>query len=165
MKLPKQKVYVESSVISYLTSRPSNDLIKCANQKITKEWWQNAAERFDLFVSVVVIKEISAGDRDAAKSRIAITENLSLVDLPAEAVAMARAIIEQSAMPKKAEVDAMHVAIASYARHDYLVTWNCTHIANAEIRKAIEIIARKFNVNCPVICTPLELMGMKGRKL
>ena len=78
---------------------------------------------------------------------------------------MARAIIEQSAMPKKAEVDAMHVAIASYARHDYLVTWNCTHIANAEIRKAIEIIARKFNVNCPVICTPLELMGIKGRKL
>ena len=161
MKLLKQKVYVESSVISYLTARPSNDLIKRANQKITKEWWQSAASRFDLFVSAVVMKEIAGGDRDAAKSRIAIAENLALVDLPIEAVSMARAIIEQSAMPKKAEVDAMHVAVASYARHDYLVTWNCTHIANAEIRKAIEIIARKFNVNCPVICTPQELMGRK----
>ncbi len=157
----KPKVYVESSVISYLTSRLSRDLIVQANQRITKDWWKNAHRRFDLFVSAVVMREIAAGDKSAAKARIAIAEHLELADLQAEAVVMAKAILEEGALPKKAGEDALHIAVASYARLDYLLTWNCTHIANAEIRKAIEIVARRFNVNCPIICTPQELMGIK----
>ena len=157
----KPKVYVESSVISYLTARPSRDLIVRANQAITKEWWKTASKRFDLFVSAVVVKEIEAGDKVAAKARLAVSDGLELADIQAEAISMARAIVQQGALPKKAEEDALHISIASYARHDFLVTWNCTHIANAEIRKAIEVVARNFNVNCPIICTPQELMGTK----
>ena len=157
----KPKVYVESSVISYLTSRQSRDLIVRANQAITKDWWKTAPKRFELFVSAVVIKEIEAGDKNAAKARLEVADGLDLVDIQAEAIMMARAIVEKGALPKKAEEDALHIAIASYARHDFLVTWNCTHIANAEIRKAIEVVARIFNVSCPIICTPQELMGTK----
>jgi hypothetical protein len=157
----KPKVYVESSVISYLTARPSRDLIVRANQMLTKQWWKTASLRFELFVSAVVIKEIEAGDKTAAKSRVAIADALDLIDVQAEAITMARAIVERGALPKKAEVDALHIAIASYARHDFLVTWNCRHIANAEIRKSIEVVARALNVNCPIICTPQELMGTR----
>ena len=156
----KHKVYVESSVISYLTARESKDLIVRANQKITKQWWKTAPKRFELYVSAAVIREISSGDKTAAKARSSVTDQLELIDIQAEALTMARAIIKAGAMPKKAEEDALHIAIASYARLDFLVTWNCTHIANAEIRKKIEIIARELNVNCPIICTPQELMGV-----
>ena len=157
----KSKVYIESSVISYLTAKPSRDLIVRANQKITKEWWATAPDRFDLFVSAIVMREISSGDKEAAKARVAIAEKLIEVDIPREATQMASLIMRQGIMPKKAQEDALHIAIASYARHEYLITWNCRHIANAEIRKTIEMVARKLNVNCPIICTPQELMGME----
>ena len=157
----KPSVYIETSVISYLTSRTSTDLIMQANQEITKRWWRSADERFELFVSAVVLKEISLGDKNAAKARIEVANQLAILEFGAESVTMARAIVEAGALPKKAEEDAMHIAIACYGGIDYLVTWNCTHIANAEIRKMIEIVARKFGVQCPIICTPQELMGMK----
>jgi hypothetical protein len=157
----KPKVYVESSVISYLTARQGRNLIVRSNQAITKEWWKTATKRFDLFISAVVVKEIEAGDKNAARARLAVADALELADIQAEAISMARAIVERGALPKKAEEDALHIAVASYARLDFLVTWNCTHIANAEIRKAIEVVARGFNVNCPIICTPQELMGTK----
>ena len=101
----KPKVYVESSVISYLTSRQSRDLIVRANQAITKDWWKTAPKRFELFVSAVVIKEIEAGDKNAAKARLEVADRLDIVDVQAEAIMMARAIVEKGALPKKAEED------------------------------------------------------------
>ena len=76
----KPKVYVESSVISYLTARQSRNLIVRSNQAITKEWWKTATKRFDLFISAVVVKEIEAGDKNAARARLAVADALELAD-------------------------------------------------------------------------------------
>jgi hypothetical protein len=152
----KPKVYIETSVISYLTSWRNPDLIMAANQEITKEWWDNRDE-YDLFLSEFVIQESSAGDPEAVRKRISVLKGIPSIDLTDEVEKFALALLEKLPLPPKAKIDALHIAIATVGGMDYLLTWNCKHIANAVLRPKIEAISRESGYEPPIICTPQEL--------
>ena len=139
----KPKVYLETSIPSYLTARPSRDLIKAANQQITNEWWQ-IRNKFDLYISQFVIQEASNGDKLAAKRRLEIIKDFSVLDVSIEAQNLAKELIDKHSIPKKAVVYAMHISISVVNGIDYLLTWNCTHIANATLRNKIVRVCRNF---------------------
>jgi len=154
----KPKVYLETSVISYLTSRPSRDLIVAANQQITQEWWQVRRQDFDLFISQLVVQEASAGDEHAAQQRLQAIADIPLLTLSEEAVVFAEKLVKEGPMPQKAVEDALHIAVATLNGMDYLLTWNFKHIANATMRYKIERICRLTGYEPPIICTPQELL-------
>jgi len=154
----KPKAYIETTVVSYLTAWPSRDVVIAGYQQTTREWWRDAADRFELVASELVINEASAGDADAARDRLAALESVTLLDATEEAAELARQLIESGAIPGKAAEDAGHIAIAVTNGIDYLVTWNCRHIANATMRSQIERICRIAGYEPTIICTPDELM-------
>jgi predicted nucleic acid-binding protein len=151
------KVYLETSVISYLTAWSSRDLIKAAHQEITREWWRGRT-RFELYVSQIVLREASGGDPEAARLRLESISALPVLTASPEASALAQQLVAQGSLPAKAAVDALHIAIAVVNGIDYLVTWNCTHIANAAMRHKIEAICRQSGYEPVVLCTPEQLM-------
>ncbi len=152
----KPKVYIETSVVSYLTAWRNPDLIMAANQEITKEWWGNRGQ-YDLFLSAFVIQEASTGDPEAAKKRMSVLEGIPEVDITEEVENFAIALIEKIPLPPKARIDALHIAVATVGGMNYLLTWNCKHIANATLRPKIETVARELGFEPPIICTPQEL--------
>ena len=153
------KIYLKTTIISYLAARPSKDLITAAHQQVTRDWWQNRRRDFDLFSSQLVIQESSAGDAAVAQTRLQLLSDISLVQVSVDCVSLARALVEKGPIPEKAAVDALHIAIATVHGMDYLLTWNCKHIANAEMQKAVKRICRNAGYEPPVICTPEELSG------
>jgi len=154
----KPKVYVETTVVSYLTAWPSRDVVIAGYQQTTREWWQHAAERFELVASQLVINEAAFGDADAANDRLAALDSVTLLDATDEAAELAEQLIKSGAVPGKAAEDAAHIAIAVTNGVDYLVTWNCRHIANATMRSQIERVCRDAGYEPTIICTPGELM-------
>ena len=153
------KIYLETTIISYLAARPSRDLITAAHQQITRDWWQDRRRDFDLFSSQLVVQESSAGDPAVAQTRLQLLSAISLLQVNADCVALARSLVESGPIPEKASVDALHIAIATVHGLDYLLTWNCKHIANAEMQTAVNRICRSAGYEPPVICTPEELSG------
>jgi predicted nucleic acid-binding protein len=153
----KPRVYIETSVLSYLTSLPSRDIIVAARQQITMDWWATRA-LFELFVSDAVLAEASQGDSSAADRRMKATTGIHVLPATLPAERLAAALIQTSAMPAKAAIDAVHVAIATAHSVDFLLTWNCAHIANATMRPKIEAVCRHAGFQPPVICTPEELV-------
>lgn len=154
----KPKIYLETTIASYLTAWPSRDLLIAAHQQITREWWETRRAEFDLYVSQIVIQESGAGDKNAAEQRLEILEGFPLLDVTEKVTALATDLIERIPLPERAEVDALHIAVAVINGMDYLMTWNCTHIANAVLRNQIENVCRSCGYEPPVICTPEELM-------
>lgn len=154
----KSKVYIETSVISYLTSMPSRDLVVAGHQQITNEWWANRRERFELFVSQTVNEESAAGDEAAAQRRLAIIETLPRLEITDNAISLAKEFIRVGALPEKAQIDALHIAIAVTNNVDYLLTWYCKHLANAALRTQIEQVCRLRGYAPVIICTPEELL-------
>ena len=155
----KSRLYLETTIPSYLTSRPSRDLIIAGHQQITREWWETRRDNFQLFISQLVVDEAGAGDPEAARKRLKVLQGLSLLDITPEVAELASNILASGKIPRKAAADAAHIAIAAVQGMDFLVTWNCVHIANATIAKALALICREHGCECPVICTPEALMG------
>ncbi|BAZ14546.1 hypothetical protein NIES4071_63900 [Calothrix sp. NIES-4071] len=156
----KAKVYIETSVISYLTSRPNRDVVIAGHQQTTRDWWENRREAFNLVASQLVIQEASAGDTIAAQERLKALSEVELLETTEEAVSLAQKMIETGILPKKAAEDALHIAIAVTNGIDYLLTWNCKHIANAVIRRQVERVCRLSGYEPVTICTPEELLEM-----
>jgi hypothetical protein len=154
----KPSVYIETTIPSYLTAWRSPELVMAANQEATRKWWDESRSSFELFISQLVIGEISNGDPDAVKRRIAVVENLPELALTDQAEALGAKLLVGAALPQKAKADALHIAVATVHGMDYLLTWNCTHIANAIMRPKIESICRAAGYEPPVICTPPELV-------
>ena len=154
----KSSVYIETTIPSYLTAWRSPELVMAANQEATRKWWDESRAKFELFISQLVIGEISNGDPEAVKRRIAVVENLPELALTDKAEALAAKLLLGDALPQKAKADALHIGIATVHGMDYLLTWNCTHIANAIMRPKIESICRAAGYEPPVICTPPELV-------
>jgi predicted nucleic acid-binding protein len=157
----KESVYIETTVISYLTAWLSRDLIRAAHQQITQEWWNNRRNDFELFVSEFVIVESSAGDQEAAEKRLQTLDEIPLLDVNVEVEDLAKKLIDEKALPGKAVTDALHIAVAAVHGVNYLLSWNCKHIANAEMQSAIEKVCEENGYKCPKICTPEELLGGK----
>ncbi len=153
------KVYIETTIVSYLTARPSRDLILAAHQQITNEWWENRRADFDLYTSQFVIQESSAGEAAMAQKRLDALDGIALLAVSREALHLARSLVEKGPIPEKAKVDALHISVAASNGMDYLLTWNCKHIANAEMQTGIGKFCRSAGLEPPVICTPEELLG------
>lgn len=154
----KPKVYIETSIPSYLTARPSNDIRAMANQNTTLEWWENRRPDFELYISEFVLAEASQGHPEAAERRLQSMTDIDELETPAEVGDLALALIKAGSLPEKAELDALHIATAAVNGMDYLLTWNCKHIANAVMRPKVEAVCRDHGYEPPIICTPQELM-------
>ena len=154
----KPKVYLETTIPSYLTAWRSPELVMAANQEATRSWWDTERPSFELFISEIVISEAAAGDEEAAIRRVGAINGLPELDVSEKVEALAAKLLEGAALPSKAKSDALHIAIAAVHGMEYLLTWNCKHIANAAMRPRIESICRAAGYEPPVICTPLELM-------
>ncbi len=152
-------VYVETSILSYLTARPARDLLAAARQQMTREWWDSHRARFEVYVSPLVDQEARRGDADAARRRVEALGNLAMLEIVEEAYELAAALIAEGALPPSAEDDATHIALAAVHGMDYLLTWNCRHIDNAETKPIIRAVCTTHGYSCPEICTPEELMG------
>ena len=155
----RRKVYIETSVASYLTARPSRDLVVAAHQELTLEWWANHRQRFELYISELVLREASRGDPSAAAKRVAELDGIPLLPLDDVAKDLARSFIYRRLVPDKAVEDAMHVAVATSQGMDFLLTWNCRHIANAEVIEKLEQACLQLGFFLPALCTPEQLMG------
>jgi hypothetical protein len=154
-----ETVYIETSILGYLTARPSRDIVVAANIEITREWWDTRRSYFQLYSSQAVVKETSQGDAAISSQRLEIVRNLSLLDLNQSVLDLAEQFLGRSNLPAKADVDAVHIAAATVHGMDYLLTWNCKHIANAQIQSKLAEISLDFGYALPILCTPYELLG------
>jgi predicted nucleic acid-binding protein len=152
-------VYLETSVISYLAARPSRDLITAGHQQTTHEWWATERANFSVYASPLVLREASAGDIAAASARLQWLQGIPLIAITPEAERLSELLIQRAALPAIAAADALHIATAACHRVNFLLTWNCKHIANAVKRPLIERICRDAGFEPPILCTPDELTG------
>ncbi len=148
-------MYVETSVPSYLTAWRSRDLVVAGNQETTKEWWDRRND-FELYISEFVLQEASNGDSKAAEDRLKSLEGIPEIEITEEVAAIAEKLLLEASLPNKARIDALHIATAAIGGMDYLLTWNCAHIANPAFRFRIESVIRSFGYEPPIICTPQE---------
>ena len=153
----KESVYIESSVISYCASRTSRDLIIAARQAITLDWWESKLKQYDIYVSPVVEREISAGDKEAARKRLDLVLEIPSLHVTTEAQEIAEGLLAEQLLPAGCVDDALHIAIATAHGMDYLLTWNFKHINNAETKNRIFYYIQESGYACPVLCSPEEL--------
>lgn len=154
-----ETVYIETSVIGYLSVRPSNNLIVMANLEITRRWWETRRNLFTLYISQVVLDESGQGDAEMVSKRLEILQNISVLELTEAVQDLGMEFLTKTNLPPKASDDAIHIAVATVHRLDYLLTWNCKHIANGQIQRKLREICLDFGYKLPTICTPYELMG------
>jgi hypothetical protein len=154
-----ESVYLETSFISYLVARPSRDVIVAGHQQTTQDWWTNRRSGFECSVSQVVIDEASIGDPAEVQKRLAIIGSLATLAVTPDAEALTQAIMAAGILPPHAFPDAAHVAVSAVHGIDYLVTWNCKHLANAQIARRMALVCQKLGYRMPTTCTPEELMG------
>ncbi len=155
----KETVYIETSVISYFTSRPGRDLIIAARREITREKWPDVLAVFDPYISALVIQEVEQGDAEAAQKRITAISKLPVLSISDEAEHLASLLVEGGPIPEEYPEDALHIAIATVNGMGYLLTWNFTHINNAQMKAKIMSVVEAEGYQCPTICSPEELLG------
>jgi hypothetical protein len=159
------RVCGETSVLSYLTARPSRDLLVAAHQQITDEWWSLVQEDCDLFVSEAVLDEIRAGDPDAAARREAAVADTPVLRLSEQVAELAARYCDELGMPSDRLADLTHVAFAVVHELDYLVTWNCAHIANDTIIRRLVEINDRLGHSTPFLVTPEAFLQLwKGEQ-
>jgi len=154
----KAKVYIETSIISYYTARPSRDLIVAGHQQITQDWWTSQLQLFDPHVSAIVLEEISQGDSEAAQTRLKAIDGFPSLAVTPDVIKLARAYFEALSLPDKARLDAIHLALGVQHGMDYLLSWNFTHISGARPRAIVQSLNYRMGIHTPVICTPEELL-------
>ena len=155
----RPKVYLETSFIGYLTMWPQRDPIVVAHQQLTIEWWDRHRTKYELFTSEVVSVEAERGDASAVEARRRILRQTQRLAASAAAESLVPELLAATGLPANVFADMAHVALATVHGMQYLLTWNCRHIANATIQRSIAKICRERGYEPPVICTPEELMG------
>ena len=154
----KKSVYIETSIPSYLSAKPSRDVRATAWQQVTNQWWEEMREDYDLFISELVIVEVSAGNSEAAALRLEILQGIAELAIDEEVQGLADQLVSKGGFPVGAEADALHVAVAAVHHVDYLLTWNFRHIDNAAKKPVVRSICLAAGYTCPEICTPMELL-------
>jgi hypothetical protein len=155
------RVYIETTFVSYLTARPSRDVVFAGHQQVSQEWWDTQRTNYELCISQLVLGEAGAGDPQAAQERLEVLKNMTLLETTLEALALAKELIGAGALPEKAADDALHIAIAATNGVPFLLTWNCRHLANATMRPLIDAVCAAKDLKAPIICTPEELLEAK----
>jgi predicted nucleic acid-binding protein len=154
-----ESLYLDTSIIGYLTIRPSTNLITASNSVITQNCWDTRRQNFTLYISEVVLEELARGDQEIAIKRLELIDELPLLELNETVEELAQKFLIKSNLPPKASDDALHIALATVYKVDYLLTWNCKHISNAQIQKKLSQISIESGYELPTICTSYELMG------
>ena len=155
----KQKVYLETSIVSYYTARPSRDLVIAARQEITHETWPLLRERFDAYISALVIQEASRGDGGAAERRLSALSGIPILEIEQTAQELAESLMNRNAIPSEYEEDALHIAVASANGMEFLLTWNFSHINNPFKKATIIGAVEEHGLAPPEICSPEGLLG------
>ncbi|MCC7349561.1 MAG: type II toxin-antitoxin system VapC family toxin [Phycisphaerales bacterium] len=156
--IPMPTVYVETTIISYLTARPSRDVVVLGNQQLTRQWWEEQRSRYRLVLSPVVLQEVGQGDTQAAGERLASLEGMELLEPEVPIEDLSVRVQQALDIPSRAKADAVHLAYAVYYEVDYLLTWNCAHLAGARSLRRLADFVRTEGLWLPVICTPRELV-------
>ena len=154
----KEIAYIETTIVSYLVARPSRDLVLSAHQQVTREWWENERVNYHCIASEEVAM---LGDTGMAQARIKVLDEVQIVGITAEVEAMAATFMATGALPPTMRPDATHLAAAALSGADYLLTWNCRHLANTNIRAAIKTLFDDLGKHVPVVCTLTELMELR----
>lgn len=155
----KETVYIETSIVSYYTSKPSRDLIIAGRQAITREKWHLILNSFDSYISVLVIQEAERGDKVEAQKRLDAISELPVISMSEKVEELASTLIKIGPIPNKNRVDALHIAISTINGINYLLTWNFSHINNAQMKSKILSLIESTGYRCPIICSPEELLG------
>lgn len=156
----KPAVYLETSVVGYFTARPSRDIVTAARQSLTREWWEETKERFDVYISVLVVEEAKVGNPEAAQMRQQAIAGLPIIEINEAAERLAKRLLTRKLIPEGSAEDALHIALATVHGMDYLLTWNFRHINNAEMKERIRGAIESAGYECPIICSPEELGGI-----
>jgi predicted nucleic acid-binding protein len=159
--MKKLKIYVESSTISYLTARPTEEPIRKAKQILTHRWWEKR-NFFELFISESVIEEIRHGDPKAASLRTQSVEGIPVLSLIDQVQRLAKTLLLLDVVPQNEEQDAFHIAYAAVYEMDYLLTWNQKHIANQQKRRQLEEIILGLHLKTPYITTPEQFLLLEN---
>jgi hypothetical protein len=155
----KRTVYVETSIVSYLVGwLHPRDLVVAGNQQLTRDWWSRRRHDFDLYASAVVIDEATKGDPARAAERLQLIAEMTVLHVTPPAAELASVLLRETGIPRKAQLDALHISLAAIHGMDYLLTWNCRHIANANILPAVYNVCRASGYEPPLVCTPQELI-------
>ncbi len=152
------RIYVESTIPSYVVARPARDLLQAARQQLAKDWWDWERNKHELFISQVVLDEIAFGEKEMAERRLETMRSVPLLRVTDQVKKLAGKILTLALLPAKADRDATHIALASVYEMDILLTWNSRHIANAAIRLRLRKVVEAAGFTLPVICTPEELV-------
>lgn len=153
------KLYIETSIVSYATAWPSRDITIAGIQQQARDWWANERHKFELVTSQVTLDEAGDGDPTAAADQLKLLDGLALIDINADVIALAKRLIEAHTMPEKAAADSVHVAVAALGGVNYLLTLNCRHIANAHELPRIYNLLDQEGYGQLLICTPAEFLG------
>ena len=153
----KSSVYIETSIPSfYYETRTEAESVAMKNW--TQLWWKNSQERFICYTSEAVFNELESGEYPKKQEKIELIKNITLLEINDEIEEIVEVYISNYLMPKDELGDALHLAIASFHKVDYLLTWNCNHLANANKKKHIRRINERLRIHTPEILTPLEIM-------
>lgn len=156
----KPSVYLETTIPSYLAAWQSPQIVMAARQQITHEWWNEHRDNYELFVSQVVLDESSGGDREASAKRLNFLRGIAVLEPPENVGRIVDALLQKVPLPRNAANDALHIAIAIGNGMDYLLTWNCRHIANATLHARMEAVCEALGLGLPTICTPEQLIEL-----
>ena len=153
------QVYIETSIVSYLRQRPSAQIVAAARQLLTRRWWEHERQNYELATSQYVVDEAALGDPKLAADRLQALAEIPLLELSPDIPQIAAEIVQRGILPADAQVDALHIAVAAFHEVEYLLTWNCKHIANAHVLPRIRDLLLELGYAVPIICTPEEMIG------
>lgn len=156
---PTMRIYLESTIPSYLVARPARDLLQAARQQLTRDWWDLKRGQHELFTSQVVLDEVAAGESVMARRRLKLLDAVPLLELSSSANRLGREILKSGLLPVSADGDAAHIALATVHRMEVLLTWNCRHIANVAIQQWLRRLVESRGFHLPALATPEEFMG------
>ena len=152
-------MFIETTIPSYYVARRPRDIVQAARQELTIEWWDNHRSQYELLSSQIVVDEATRGEEAMAQKRLAMLADVSLLVISESVIQIAEELIKYQVVPEKASDDAFHIACAGVHQVDFLLTWNCKHIANPHNRHRIEKCFARHQIRMPVICTPEEFIG------
>ncbi|MCC6127199.1 MAG: type II toxin-antitoxin system VapC family toxin [Pirellulales bacterium] len=158
----KSSLYLETTIPSYLVGGIPGNLTVAAHQEVTKSWWVEEHENYDIYISPIVEDEVRRGEPEIAKARLDLIRDLPKLDIVPEVVQLVRKLYSYLHLPPKAEPDIYHLALACFWKIDYLLTWNLKHLANGQVRFKLSRYRDATGISIPEICTPEELFNAKG---
>jgi hypothetical protein len=154
----KKRVYIETTVVSYFTAKPSRDIMVAGHQEATRELWPMLSVKYETYISALVYNEARKGDPDQASTRLAAIKSFPMLDIDDEARILAEKIISNKGIPEEFPEDALHIAVAAVNGIELIITWNIGHLNNPFTRKKIRQIVENQGYACPEICSPDELL-------